>query len=83
MASEDSEIYKISIFGKDTIFVGLGITLAIVEDLNNHLSASIYALLTDKNVELLYLQEFEQVFKSFNLRLLHKVVEPGVSLFKT
>jgi len=72
---------RISILGKDDIVVDHGIWLSFVtHDLLENIKSSTYVLITDTNLEPLYVPAFQRVFENNtpeNVRLLTYSIPPG------
>ncbi|KAI0300102.1 Pentafunctional AroM protein [Multifurca ochricompacta] len=59
----ETDIYKVSILGKDSIHCGLHLVLYIVRTVLDTLPASAYVLVTDTNIARLHLNAFQHEFE--------------------
>ncbi|QSL66518.1 hypothetical protein MERGE_000898 [Pneumocystis wakefieldiae] len=80
---EDKEIIKLSIFGKDSIHIGLDLWPHIINELFTYIFSPTYVIITDSNIETLYIPNFKAYFisivkqRSINSRLLFFTIPPG------
>jgi pentafunctional AROM polypeptide len=79
----ETDVYKVSILGKDTIHCGFHLVPYIARTVLDTLPASAYVLITDTNIARLHLDAFEQGFKEQlsrsgkRSRFLSHTISPG------
>lgn len=81
MATSTTEIYKISILGKESIHCGFHLVPYIVKTVLGTLSSSTYVLVTDNIVASFHLKKFQDEFKAAlsgtKARFICHVIAPG------
>jgi pentafunctional AROM polypeptide len=64
LASNNTDVSKVSILGSETIILGFHLTDYIVRDVVNNIPASNYVLITDSNLAPLYLDNYVKALES-------------------